>query len=1833
MNMRKIKLKKFVDKTISEKEPAVKSGNFLPRNAVNLGFYSSQEISPKNNTAIVDLSGLIPENVNDRESFSKIMYANELGILEDENGNPYVSSNDVYLSDLFLDKNTYSIRYDIDEIQNSSFAKTYYVSRYFTLLTTTSHITSNINYFIDQRFVPNNIKVVDKNGDLYADPETGKLKYRISFESFVTDTNYLQNEIPHKIIVLLEDPYITGLKLIYDKVEVNDSGVWNNQILKYSESINPVSIFERVQEESEAIDNYNSSKKIYAIKRATKNSLIKNSKIFEEDNYIFVNRKALDDNRLFQIFNWRIVGKINSSIVFADTSKSANSDFDENLSKTIKVGVIYSSNVGKDYSKLSSFSLANLESSPFNLSKYQFTNPNTTESDKTSADYWLVDIDNITDQQIRSYDFLVCDLHWTLTESQCQKINSFVDNAGSILIDAMNAPIDSLSKLNLAFTLSDPDYSVSSSSSFSYNSDSLYLRSSLNNAYDITASEFVVDTGIMGNAKNAQGAYKKYRYFNNSDLQSILTVSSKKIFTALRRTRQTDKLISGNIILSTTGFIKYCNDIYEGSSSVPVSNNGENNISIQVSDIFSNFVEGPYKFLYNCLSVALNDKTESSRSRQDIRSSVHVFAGNWYTNWVIHEDALFEDEKNKYYKNVVVESSQKYVREIINNPKETYLDEASMLTSLINSVFYDQNESNIDLYIEFTNQNVEWTNTTAASESEKNILSSTYNLVKINNKQISCDAYTDKVSSKFTIPSSFGPHVVKDKYISSKGEDRSGIIRAVSTSAAKDHPIDLKLNHAVVSSSDYSKRVNATIETEVEVNFLQKHSYTETVTVQEEVLSQPTPTIEGGNQYYSVTNFESSQSGSLRFNANGPLKVNDVYNAYAYTYDIDAGNTYQQYKIGNKSNNSDYVKYIQLTLDAAGIETTVDGDFGKQTDANVKKFQQNKKIIVDGIVDSQTKNYLANIWKDMSDSQYKKYIGNKSYKNFKKYIEAARSVKNVVNGLNSGEGFRLINFTGISSEKKDPDHIQVWVGFRLPSDSNIHYIKEIIIGGGNFVSAKSKDSPSYNGFEVLDVNISDNYDFNIGAREFAQPYTGKNGNAVITLSNNSDNNGKYVSVLLKGSSLGGDFGPTAEGIYVATIQCYCKNKDILGSDGGQVLTPKITENFPRNITKPVTGKVKVSIEQSDISFSPQSVSVTSDLLTRYGKLNSISLYAVEGDQFSDSLIDYSNLSLDLSNSNYIPDAVRQKEVVDLTAPISSSIKILSSSVKSNTVKSDEIVYPNSVVSLSVSGNEISTSCNISSYNPQKTYVKSNNVENYWITNPEKTFIRKGKNRFNYFDGIILICDQNGNPYGVNLSQVSGSVNEDIDISYSDLFVTGNLTDQKGILYGFYDNVNKEFIGKTISYTKYQQIGPLNVYIGIYVYDYDGNINTIVDYSAARNGDIFTPINVPLKMAYPIYSVSSKPQNKIQITEIPANLQKTEPWPIYVNSGSFTKEVQISMVRPKDWLSNYKDQTLIARYDTSKINGVAWSKVFGVGYYDIVDERPIVNNSRSIKLRRNGLVTVNEKSNDLAKFAANFRQIIKIYTRQNTVSSWQEVPYSQIKDIDAGNGIVEFFSSIISSDPNLTRVDYTIKSNGIGFLQANGVEIPTNPFLNRDSVEFNKPLYIYLKPKNIYKYSNVFSSKDFSVQISEMVLVDEYYCDSVVNFTYNNNIFNSNDISDYDPFALLIGIVYSINSFADTNFNFTDLRVKGGGVTANSLTNDVIEAINGSSSYWDVYPALGEAYPKAGYVIVKIPSSVKGNFINPSEVYDIVRNNITAGVVFELQDMDGKEWSGSVTVSS
>ena len=60
-------------------------------------------------------------------------------------------------------------------------------------------------------------------------------------------------------------------------------------------------------------------------------------------------------------------------------------------------------------------------------------------------------------------------------------------------------------------------------------------------------------------------------------------------------------------------------------------------------------------------------------------------------------------------------------------------------------------------------------------------------------------------------------------------------------------------------------------------------------------------------------------------------------------------------RLGSKG---DDVKYLQDLLNYYGYTVTVDGIFGKKTEAAVKQFQKSRKLTVDGIVGQKTWNAL-----------------------------------------------------------------------------------------------------------------------------------------------------------------------------------------------------------------------------------------------------------------------------------------------------------------------------------------------------------------------------------------------------------------------------------------------------------------------------------------------------------------------------------------------------------------------------------------------------------------------------------------------------------------------------------------------------------------------------------------------------------------------------------------------------------------------------------------------------------------------------------------------------------
>jgi hypothetical protein len=143
-------------------EHVIKKGPKLPADAVNLGWYSTDDVTPENFLSIVDASNLVEENGGKLKAVSDdfIMYADEFGVLRYAKNNselhqvqhsPIVKNPEVSLSNLVIHEDFDLIRpdgtYTLEDFETFKFAHSVYVSRYFTMISRNS-----CNLYWDRNF-------------------------------------------------------------------------------------------------------------------------------------------------------------------------------------------------------------------------------------------------------------------------------------------------------------------------------------------------------------------------------------------------------------------------------------------------------------------------------------------------------------------------------------------------------------------------------------------------------------------------------------------------------------------------------------------------------------------------------------------------------------------------------------------------------------------------------------------------------------------------------------------------------------------------------------------------------------------------------------------------------------------------------------------------------------------------------------------------------------------------------------------------------------------------------------------------------------------------------------------------------------------------------------------------------------------------------------------------------------------------------------------------------------------------------------------------------------------------------------------------------------------------------------------------------------------------------------------------------------------------------------------------------------------------------------------------------------------------------------------------
>lgn len=996
---------------------------------------------------------------------------------------------------------------------------------------------------------------------------------------------------------------------------------------------------------------------------------------------------------------------------------------------------------------------------------------------------------------------------------------------------------------------------------------------------------------------------------------------------------------------------------------------------------------------------------------------------------------------------------------------------------------------------------------------------------------------------------------------------------------------------------------------------------------------------------------------------NGSYRIANGSRHYVYTRDLNKGNTFKNYRLNQTGMLPAYIAYIQITLREAKLlnpslaDCPLNRTYDKATANAVLKFQQVYKARVkDSIVDTETKSLFSReVWKKMFQTDNARYLAvinritSGNNKDAVVFIENAARVAEIWELKNTDLDFQKIGYTGSGSGDSITDTIFVAVPARYRSS----LVKDVKIHSINIYPGKFNGAPSYRGISIEEVK---GYAFNIETQTAnyskSQLLRGKT-NYFTTLRGVSVEKSLadcgVISIKLKGSALGGVFGP-AHGYAINKISFVIsyRSKDADATTKWvQEYTDEITGYNPITVTRPATIKYKISGRVENIS--PNKAEIIDLSGVKSVKFTTEPLSITYPTFTGSSTIDLTTSSIDFSSTEYSPPFTPfesdnpdeppafKDESIKMNLTSSKLIEINPSTLGiSNVLSGTKNPVNQSSISVTTLNNKLYFQTSSLIYQ-NSNVIKSSTLqlENYWLLKADGSLIQKSKNSVSVLDGLLLLCqpseDSNkiGKPYGINLQSFvsSNSGNSEFNIDYGAFILDNDAPDNGGFIYGFYDRSTKEFIGKTLYYTDLISRGPENVYIGVLATDADGNLGGS-DFLGAKTFGTVPPPSAPIKIASPIYHATYIPSSRISLSSIPPNLSKLDPWPLYITSGSFIREIYID---PNygwiNWFQKYVGKTLRMTYSTLEMQNVLWSQILGQPYVDVVNEYPVFLSSRKIQLSQVPIASFVEPSDN--KMGV-LKQYLFVETRKTTNDSWEQLDYDYIRNVNCSTGIIDLLKDL-PQDEELTRVSYAVRSSGIPIKQVNGFPIPINPFLNQAVVEPEKPLYIYIKPSKV-EVKNYSSSGVYTWDH-----VPDYTFNGVVHFTYDSSIFNQYESSSFDPTAVQIGLIHVLKNTPSSGIDVIDLRVKGGGLKStfdnvNNIENygsldieKIFKEAKEAISFWDVYPPEQQAYPNGGFVIIKLPKSVLDNFLNKEEVYSIIRKNITAGVVFKIQDMEGNDW--------
>lgn len=479
------------------------------------------------------------------------------------------------------------------------------------------------------------------------------------------------------------------------------------------------------------------------------------------------------------------------------------------------------------------------------------------------------------------------------------------------------------------------------------------------------------------------------------------------------------------------------------------------------------------------------------------------------------------------------------------------------------------------------------------------------------------------------------------------------------------------------------------------------------------------------------------------------------------------------------------------------------------------------------------------------------------------------------------------------------------------------------------------------------------------------------------------------------------------------------------------------------------------------------------------------------------------------------------------------------------------------------------------------------------------------------EGIKILCNQDKTPYGFTSTRGSSLFPTGVGAReamrhYTKIRLDKYATDAN-VYIGFYDIVQQEFVTNAVgepemSYIEYTTRGPQNIYIAV-VTDYE--VNTL---NPIPNNDD-APL-LPYRWAMPVYGVMTKKSSRITLEPVSKNLGIYDVWPVAIRLGVFDRKVTVpNTLSSSAILNNYRNRTLHAFYRVPEAESQGWSLIFGRPYIDVKDEQPILQDADVIQVRQAPFKVQRTRSVAINRNIDPFIPQFVVYKRSSISSPWTKIDLADIKDWNSSTGEIYLKTPLEAQDPDLVKVNYVTERRNYHFKGFSNAIFNLNPYPNHSNNLIGQSVYIYILPEFI--------------RDEDGVLISGTARTSTINYTLNPNIFDLLR-PEYDPFAVLLGIVYVSPSVDLEELNMFDVRRRGGGTKDSYLTEEILRLTQESSSYWDFTYSTGESYPKGGFVIIRLPAEVK-DYLSEEQVLDSIRRNITAGVGFKLEDLEGNDW--------